>query len=552
MPILDAYGNPIPAQPELRSAQTARVASYARPWHESALAGLKPRDVALRLHEADGGSLRAQALLFADMADRDPIIGAAMQQRALAVARLPWKVEAPPNPSAAETRAAEGVADMLAGAMDALEDVIVALMDAVGHGYSAVEIEWQRSAGAWIPDLYPRPHDWFVQAIDGRSIELQTDAGQEPLRPFGWIMHQPRLARAGYQGRGGVYRALVWPFVYKSFAVGDFAEFLETFGLPFVVGKYGREASEDDKTRLLQAVSALSHSARAIMPLEMQLEVQRVASAGSESPHLAMVQWADDAIARAILGQTLSMQAKSTGLGSGVADLQSQVRADLRDADARQLAGTLTRELLWPLAALNFGASDPRRGPRLVFDVAETEDIATYAQAIPQLAAAGVQIPVSWVRQKLGIPAAADGEPVVGAAAAVQLVPQPAPVAAGSATPHVAIATRRVALQANPQPGAAPDPAAWSSPQDDPTPVSLQTAQLEAEAAPAWSSMLDGVRAIVAQAQSLPALREQLLAAYGGLPTEQLAAVMAMAQCAAQLAGMHDVHAEATNTPGEV
>lgn len=82
--------------------------------------------------------------------------------------------------------------------------------------------------------------------------------------------------------------------------------------------------------------------------------------------------------------------------------------------------------------------------------------------------------------------------------------------------------------------------------------MSLQTAQLEAEAAPAWSSMLDGVRAIVAQAQSLPALREQLLAAYGGLPTEQLAAVMAMAQCAAQLAGMHDVRAESTNTPGEV
>lgn len=399
----------------LREPQTARVARYARPWHESALSGLKPATVAAMLREADAGDLSAQARLFADMQDRDAMIAAAMQQRALAVARLPRKIEPPKDASAAERRAAESIAEWMETMSDAIEDAIVALMDAVGHGYSAIELAWQRGDGLWLPQLHARPHDWFTVSEDGRSLHLALDAGSEPLRPYTWILHQPRMPRAGYVARGGIYRAIVWPFVYKAYAIGDFAEFLETFGLPFVIGKYGREATEEDKSRLLQAVASLAHDARAIMPLEMQLEIQHVNASGGDSPHLAMVRWADEAIARAILGQTLSTQARSTGLGSGVADMHERVREDIRDADARQVAATLTRDLIAPFAALNFGIP-PVRCPRLVFDTSEPDDIAAYAQAIPALAAAGVRIPERWVRQRLGIPDPAEDEPVLGGA----------------------------------------------------------------------------------------------------------------------------------------
>ena len=518
--ILDAYGNPI-QQASLKEPQTARVARYARPWHDSALRGLKPRDVARMLADADAGRLDAQARLFADMEDRDAMICAAMQQRALAVARLPWRIAPPEDASAAERRAAAGAADLLEQAIDALEDVVVALMDAVGHGYSAAEIVWRREGGLWLPDIYPRPHDWFEAADDGRSIHLSTDGGSEPLRPFGWILHQPRAPRAGYVARGGVYRALVWPFVYKAYAIGDFAEFLETFGLPFVIGKYGREATEEDKSRLLQAVASLAHDARAIMPLEMQLEIQRVASSGTDSPHLAMVYWADEAIARALLGQTLSTQAKSTGLGSGVADLQARVREDIRDADARQIAATLTRDLVWPICALDFGLSSPRRCPRLVFDTAEPDDIGVYAQAIPQLAAAGVRIPERWVRERLGIPEPAAGEAVVGGPPRLDSAPT-AERAAQLRAVHALRATR----------GEAKD-----------TPE-LQADRLEIEAADAWGEIMDAIRRLVEEAESLDQLRDALLAAYGDLPTDRLAEVMAMGFAAAELAGRYEVRAE--------
>lgn len=522
MAILDAWGNPI-RQADIKSPQTSRVARYERPWHDTTLRGLKPRDVARLLADADAGDLPAQARLFADMLDRDAMIAAAMQQRALAVARLPWKVEPPANATSAETRATKAVAEWLAGMADALEDTAVALMEAAGFGYSAAELVWRYQGGQWMPDIWPRPHDWLTSSDDGRELYLVTDAGSEPLQPFGWIVHQPRSPRAGYLSRGGMFRALVWPFVYKAYAIGDFAEFLETFGLPFVIGKYGREATEEDKARLLSAVASLSHDARAIMPLEMQLEIQRVQASGGDSPHLAMVRWADEAIARAILGQTLSTQARSTGLGSGVADLQAEVRRDIRDADARQLAATLTRDLIYPWCALNLGLSDAARAPRLVYDTAETEDISTYAQAIPQLAAAGVPIPVDWVRERLGIPAPQQGQAVVGAAAP-----------AGTAGIGVAGVAALVARNA----GTGAD---YSGPEDDPTPVSLMVDRMDTEGADAWREIMDAVRRLVDEADSLSALRDALLAAYGDLPSDRLAEVMALGFAAAHLAGRYDV-----------
>ena len=523
MAILDVHGRPI-EMAALPEPQSARITRYMRPWIDPALGRLAPREVASRLRAADDGDLWAQHRLFADMEDRDAHIAAEMQKRSLAVARLPWTLEAPPEASAAEQDACQGCLELLTSGSDALEDAIVDLLGAVGHGFVAIELSWQKRGSMWLPRLLPRPQEWFMSSGDGREILLADDGGLgQALRPFGWIMHQPRRPKTGYLARGGMYRALVWPFVYKSYAVGDFAEFLETYGLPFVIGKYGRDASEDDKARLLAAVSALSHDARAIMPVEMQLEIHKLTASGDGGPHLAMINWADAAISRAIVGQTLSATASGTGLGSGVADLQGEVRRDIRDADARQLAGTLTRDLIWPLCALNFGLGDARRCPRLVFDCSHTEDITTYADALPKLVNIGLAIPARWAARQLGIPEPQGDEPVLG------------PLAQPGAAPMKAALVARNGGTALLKGGD------YSGAEDDPTPVSAMAERLDTEAAPAWETLIAAIMTMVDEAQSLQQLRDQLLGAFGDLDAGQLADVMAMAMAAAHLAGRYQV-----------
>ena len=67
---------------------------------------------------------------------------------------------------------------------------------------------------------------------------------------------------------------------------------------------------------------------------------------------------------------------------------------------------------------------------------------------------------------------------------------------------------------------------------------------MQAEARIAWEEILERVQAMADEAESLEALRERLLSAYGDLPTDALAEIMAMGFAAADLAGRLDVKEE--------
>ena len=405
MAIVDQYGTPID-KGVLKSPQTSRVASLGNEYLSSALDGLTPARLASTLRAADNGDLTAQHRLFSDMEERDAHLAAEINKRKLALLGLDWSIMPPRNATAAEKAHAEWLTEVLTDAVDPIEDLILALMDAVGHGFAPVELEWRQEGGELLPAFHPRPQEWFKLDRTRREIRLRDmSADGAPLTPFGWAFHTHGKAKTGYIGRLGLHRVLAWPFLYKAYAIGDFAEFLETFGLPIIVGKYFAGASDEEKASLMRAVTALGHDARAIMPADMTLEIQKIVGGGERSPHLAMVDWADRAQSKAIVGQTMSAESQSSGLGSGNADLHREVRRDILVADAREIAGTITRDLLYPLIALNRGNIDGlRRCPRLVFDTGEAEDIRLFAEALPELVGVGMRIPVEWAHGKLRIP----------------------------------------------------------------------------------------------------------------------------------------------------
>jgi hypothetical protein len=76
-------------------------------------------------------------------------------------------------------------------------------------------------------------------------------------------------------------------------------------------------------------------------------------------------------------------------------------------------------------------------------------------------------------------------------------------------------------------------------------PAPAMTDRLAQDAAPALSDWLGRIRTLVEAAPDLPALRDALLAAYGDLPTADLANVMQLAFAAAELAGRFDADTEA-------
>lgn len=530
--LLDQFGQPLDAT-VLDTPQTSRVAALQNEYLAPALGGLTPARLAATLRDADQGQLLAQHRLFADMEERDAHLRAEMDKRRGAVAALPWAIVPPRDATAAEQADAEWVTQVLQDAMDPLEDVLLALMDAVGHGFSAVELVWQRAGRELLPRFEPRPHEWFTLDPSRTRVQLRDhSAWGQPLAAFGWLMHTPGKAKTGYGARLGLYRTLVWPFIYKAYALADFAEFLETFGLPIIVGKYFSGASADEKASLLRAVTALGHDARAIMPADMQLEIQKVQSGGSgESAHLAMVSYCEKAESKCILGQTLTTDAAPKGGGGyALGKIHDNVRRDILRADARSLAATLTRDLVYPLLALNRGlAGGMHRCPVWQFDFDETENLTAYADALPKLLAAGMKIDRQWAQKRLGIPepegddllVAARPEPVVMKADRPQATAQAALTAAGVVNAE--------AVNAPPDPHNPHDP-------HDP-----QLAQLAPAADATVAQLLETWHTIMATASSLEELLAMVEAAWPVLPVADLAATLAEGFMAAELAGRYEV-----------
>ncbi|STO54927.1 Mu-like phage gp29 [Canicola haemoglobinophilus] len=255
---------------------------------------------------------------------------------------------------------------------------------------------------------------WFMTPTEQRnSLRLRDGSvtGIE-LQKFGWITHIAK-AKTGYLSRIGLVRTLVWPFLYKNYSARDFAEFLEIYGLPMRLGKYPEGATPTEKNTLLRAVMSIGHNAGGIIPRGMEIEFQNAAD-GDSSSFMAMIEWAEKSMSKAILGGTLTSQADGATSTNALGNVHNEVRSELRDADLKRLQATLTRDLIYPLYALNCKSfNDARRIPRLEFDVSESEDINSFADGLNKLVDIGFKIPAQWAHDKLQVPIASDNEPIL-------------------------------------------------------------------------------------------------------------------------------------------
>jgi len=160
----------------------------------------------------------------------------------------------------------------------------------------------------------------------------------------------------------------------------------------------------------MNLVKSMGHSAAGIVPDSMIVEFVEAAK-GSADNFQVMERACDEAMSKAILGGTLTSNTSEGGGGAhALGKVHNEVRRDLMEGDAYQLAATLNRDLIAPFCAINFANIRP---PRFVFDLNESADISAMANALPPLINAGLKIPENWIYQQLGIPVPEEGEAVL-------------------------------------------------------------------------------------------------------------------------------------------
>lgn len=382
--------------------QTAKVTELAREYLKSLTNGLNPRKLNRILEDADNGNIVEQHKLFADLEDRDEHIFTELSKRRRALLSIDWEIMPGLEKDSRANKVAEAVREQF-DMIPQFEELILDLADGIGHGFAALEMEWEYQDKLHIPTaLHHRPQSWFQLAEDRTTLRLRDNSqeGQE-LQELGWVIHTHK-SRSGYFARYGLYRVLVWTYLLKSYARGDFAEYLEIHGMPLRVGKYPLGAAEKEKRTLLAALQSLGHDAAGIIPDGMMIDFVEAARS-SERPFMAMWEACEKGQSKAILGGTLTTQADGKSSTNALGRIHDEVRRDILASDAKQVASTITQQILLPLAVLNCGIDDVRLAPWFRFDVSEPEDLQYMADALPKLATV-MRIPATWAHEKCRIP----------------------------------------------------------------------------------------------------------------------------------------------------
>ena len=397
-------GRPIRRQELTREWAAPRWAGTRRVWRRETVAtGLTPQSLAAILRRADEGDPYDFLTLAEEMEERDPHYFSVLGTRKRAVSGVEPTVEAASGESR-DVELADAIRDLVRrpGFVGMLEDAL----DALGKGFSAVEILWDRSGPRWTPKSYVwrDPRFFRPDRDDGATLRLIDDADPIwgiPMPAGKFICHLPKL-KSGLPVRGGLARVSAIAWMCKAYAVTDWVAYGETYGQPWRIGKYERDATEEDIRRLLGALANLGTDAAAVIPASMMIEL--ISNSGGQSGsgggfYDKLCDFMDRQVSKAVLGQTMT---SDSGSSRAQAEVHDRVRGDLRMSDARQLAETINRDLVRPFIDLNFGPQESY--PRLSLPVSDPARQRWLLEAIKELVPLGLRVDQSVVRDRMGLP----------------------------------------------------------------------------------------------------------------------------------------------------
>ena len=300
---------------------------------------------------------------------------------------------------------------------DGFPDLVEDMLDALGKGFSVVEIDWKKTARVWTPQefIFRDPRFFKFDRDTGREIRLIDErdiVDGIALEPFKFIRHKAKI-KSGIAARGGLARLVAFSWICKAYDTKDWMAFVETYGLPLRLGRYGPEATKSDVEKLFMAVANIGTDAAAVLPRSMSIDFEEISSGTGNEVFENLARWVDEQISKAVLGQTMT---SDSGSSQAQANVHNEVRHDIAVSDARSLTGSVNRDLVIPYVDLNFGVQT--RYPKLKIIIEEPEDVDMILMNVDRMAQRGVRFKQSEIRQKMRFTDPDDDDEIIGGPAA--------------------------------------------------------------------------------------------------------------------------------------
>jgi SPP1 gp7 family putative phage head morphogenesis protein len=191
--------------------------------------------------------------------------------------------------------------------------------------------------------------------------------------------------------------------IYKRGGFGDYAEWLEIFGMPQRIGKY---SSHDPQSRQLleDALKTAGSAPWAVVPKETEVEtVNNTGTSGSNTAHNDFRKACNEEILITILGQTMTTL---DGSSRSQSEVHKAVEEGKNRADLRYVRKVLNHYVLPILENRGYPVKDGKFVYPEASEPLTVSDIVSLTKII--------DIPVDYLRDKYSIPAAEEGDAIAG------------------------------------------------------------------------------------------------------------------------------------------
>jgi len=406
---------------------------------------MDPREVAQILQSALNGDLRDQTRLYQAMLDSWPELQQAVNRVADAVATLPWEVcpqaerGAEPEPAAQKLAAEVERAiwrmrpEVTAGERD-LEDTMKDIVMGYFSGHYVGEVLWQRdAAGLWQPrgtrELPARYYGYPYDGPDQLMLDPEGRGVPADFQPFAGGRNQHRFLVAIHKGHPGhaataaPFRALVGYWLAAVYGLRWFVTFTQLFGVPM---RWAKVADETDIGKACEMLAQMGSAGYAAFKQGTNVEMLAPTTSGPNLPQKALIELANQQVAKFVLGQTLTTTVGDSG-SRALGEVHQDTERQRIDAIADFVGKVLSRQLIPALLHWNYGAV-PDCAPEFWPRRDERQDELAMAQRDKVLGIGTAALPVgrAWYYARHGIPLPAEGEELLGIPAATSAAEEPA------------------------------------------------------------------------------------------------------------------------------
>lgn len=323
----------------------------------------------------------------------DPHVFACTQSRKAGVLSLDWEI----NRGLDKDEKAQTIEKLLKK-LD-INKLISDILDATQFGFQPLEIMWKKEKSGYIlPEkIIAKPPEWFC-FDDDNNLKFRTKENY-----YGEIVPEKKFLLAqnnpSYNNPYGerTLSRVFWSVTFKKGGLKFWVVFTEKYGMPHLIGKHPRGATQEETNTLADMLEEMVQDAIAVIPDDSSVEIQEANKSSSAEIYEKLIDKMNAEISKAILGQTLTTEIGSTG-SYAASNTHMQVRQDIIDSDKKLVESVINQLIRW-IYEINYSNADIP-----IFEMFAPEDVdLTLAQRDKILSETGVKFTKEYFIKTYGL-----------------------------------------------------------------------------------------------------------------------------------------------------